>query len=281
TGIELRNYEREVRFYQQIRDTVHIRTPHCWYAEWDPESGDFTLLLEDLAPAVQGDQVAGCSLDHARLGIVELAKLHAPRWGDPGLDDIEWLSRRGAESGPQLQALYAMVFPGFVETYGPRLTAEQVALAERFTEKIPAWIAMHHPPFCVTHGDYRLDNMMFGTEQGGYPVAVVDWQTPGHGSGSADLSYFIGAGLLPHDRRTHERDLVAEYHGAMLVEGVTDLTFDDLWDDYVRDSFAGVVMAVVASMIVGKSERSEDMFHAMAERHLQHALDLDALSMIP
>jgi len=281
TGVMLRNYEREVRFYQEVRDTVHIRTPHCYYSAWDEASGDFTLLLEDLSPGVPGDQVAGCSLDQARLAIVELAKLHAPRWGDPALAGIEWLQRRAGDTGGQLQALYSMLFPGFVATYGPRLTTEQIALAERFAERIPAWLAMRQPPYCVTHGDYRLDNMLFGTTEGGYPVAVVDWQTPGHGSGSADLSYFIGAGLLPHDRRAHERDLVAEYHGAMLAEGVSDLTFETLWEHYTRDSFSGVVMSVIAPMIVAKSERSEDMFHAMAERHLQHALDLDALSLIP
>ena len=35
-------------------------------------------------------------------------------------------------------------------------------------------------------------------------------------------------------------------------------------------------MAVVASMIVGQSERGDDMFMAMASRHCQHALDLGA-----
>ncbi len=39
-------------------------------------------------------------------------------------------------------------------------------------------------------------------------------------------------------------------------------------------------MAVVASQIVGGSDRSEAMFAAMATRHLQHAIDLDSLSAI-
>ena len=38
-------------------------------------------------------------------------------------------------------------------------------------------------------------------------------------------------------------------------------------------------MAVVASMIVGHTERGEAMFAAMATRHLTHALDLDARSL--
>jgi hypothetical protein len=39
-------------------------------------------------------------------------------------------------------------------------------------------------------------------------------------------------------------------------------------------------MAVVASQVVGKSDRSEAMFAAMASRHLQHCLDLDSLEAV-
>ena len=80
TGMAMRNYEREVRFYNEIAPTVGIRTPRCYHADWDQASGLFVLLLEDLAPAQQGDQIEGCTLEEAALALDELAKLHAPRW---------------------------------------------------------------------------------------------------------------------------------------------------------------------------------------------------------
>lgn len=49
------------------------------------------MLLADLAPAVQGDQLAGCTLEEARLAAGALAGLHGPRWCDP-----EWLTFTGA-----------------------------------------------------------------------------------------------------------------------------------------------------------------------------------------
>src|SRR4051812_41081321 len=82
TGLALRSYEIEVRFYQEIAPTVGIRTPHCHLAEIETDTGWFTLVLEDMAPAQQGDQLAGCSADHAAIALEELAQLHAPRWGD-------------------------------------------------------------------------------------------------------------------------------------------------------------------------------------------------------
>jgi hypothetical protein len=280
TGVALRNYEREVRFYLEIAETVDIRVPHCHHGEWHEASGDFVLVLEDMAPAEQGNQITGCSIEHAELAVAELARLHGPRWDDPSLDAIDWLSRRaGPDDTAQLQAIWAMVFDGFEATYASHLTSEALDLVRHFTGALGEWVEGHEGPRAVTHGDYRLDNLLFGTSAGGPPVTAVDWQTPGHGPPVVDLSYFLGAGLVPDDRRAHERRLVAAYGAALADEGV-DVDEAWLWEQYRRDAFAGVIMAVVASQIVGGSERSEAMFAAMATRHLQHAIDLDALAAV-
>ena len=42
------------------------RCPAVTLAEYDPAEGWFTLVLEDIASAVQGDQIAGCSVELAR-----------------------------------------------------------------------------------------------------------------------------------------------------------------------------------------------------------------------
>ena len=281
TGVTLRNYEREVRFYREIVDTVGIRTPACYVAEWDPESGDIVILLEDLAPAEPGDQIAGTSPSKAAIALDELARLHAPRWDDPHLDDIDWLSRTTPESAEMVQMLYQAMWPGFVERYADRLPRSVLDLGERFGSRVGAWAAAPGPPYTVTHGDYRLDNMLFGTGEGGYPLAVVDWQTPGHGPGAGDCAYFIGAGLTVDDRRLHEHDLVHHWHRALEVHGVEDYPFDQAWEDYRALSFGGLLMAVVASMIVGQDERGDRMFLAMAERHGIACLDLDAEALLP
>jgi Ecdysteroid kinase-like family len=279
TGIGLRNYEREVCFYQQIAPTVDIRVPQCFHAEWDEASGDFVLLMEDLAPATQGNQITGCGTEQARTAVLELAKLHGPRWGDASLDDVEWLSRRTAEGSQQLAMLWAMFLPGFMNTFAASLSTEAVTLIERFGERIVAWIDERDPPTTVTHGDYRLDNLMFASPSGGAPIAAVDWQTPGHGLGMTDVSYFLGAGPLPVERRRMERGVIDEYAQALETYGV-DAHSETLWTQYRRDAYAGVVMTVVASQIVGASARSEAMFTAMAERHTQHALDVGSESLL-
>lgn len=279
TGISLRNYEREVKFYNEIAPTVDITVAHCYHGEWHADDGDFVLLLEDLSPCVQGNQITGCTADLARRAVLELARLHGPRWGDPALADIEFLERRDAESAARLQMIWTMFVPGFLGVYSKYLDAEGVALVERFGARIPDWIEGRTLPGTVTHGDYRLDNLMFGGEQGGHPIATVDWQTPGHGPASGDVSYFLGAGPWPNVRKEIERDVVAEYLAALEGYGVS-VAEEEFFHHYARDAFAGVIMAVVASQIVGSSDRSEAMFAAMATRHVRHALDLDSERLI-
>lgn len=280
TGIALRNYEREVKFYEHIASTVDIRAPHCWHGDWDEATGDFVLVLEDMAPAEQGDQIAGCDAGMASNAVMELAKLHGPRWNDPTLDEYEFLGRRtGPDDTAQLEGLWQMFLPGFLETYTPYLSDQATSLLAQFGPHLGAWMNARSGPVAVTHGDYRLDNLLFETAAGGPPVTAVDWQTPGHGSPVADLAYFCGAGLLPEERRRVEASLIDDYVSALAPYGV-EVSTEWVWQEYRREAFAGVIMAVVASQVVGGSDRSEAMFAAMATRHLQHALDLESLDLV-
>lgn len=280
TGTAQGAYEKEVRFYQEVASTVSIRTPHCFFADVEPASGEFVMLLEDLQPAVQGDQLAGCDADAASLAMAEASRLHAPRWGDPSLETLGFLRAPDENAARILQALYQSVFPGFAERYRARLDPEALGLIERLGERLAGWVLGSGSPRTLVHGDFRLDNMLFGTPEGGYPLAVVDWQTVGLGAGPADVAYFLGAGLLPELRRKHEERLLREYHEQLLAAGVSDYDWNRCFHEYRRSTFAGIVVTVVASMIVEQTARGDDMFVAMASRHATHAADLEAEGLL-
>ncbi|MCS5637692.1 MAG: ecdysteroid 22-kinase family protein [Myxococcota bacterium] len=269
-------YAREVRFYAEAAGTVGIRTPRCWHADVCDDGSRFVLVFEDMAPAVQGDQLRGCTVDEAALALSQAAQLHAPRWNDPGLDSLEWLSRPSSDSAALLQAVYQGVLPGFEARFAERLPGEVMDLARRFGQSVGAWSADRAGPRALVHGDFRLDNMLFGQAEASAPLAVVDWQTCAHGHPASDVAYFLGAGLLPDLRRREEKGLLAHYHAELRALGVDDYALETLEADYRRFSFSGLVMAVVASQIVEVSERGDAMFAAMAERHGQQIADLDA-----
>jgi hypothetical protein len=81
------------------------------------------------------------------------------------------------------------------------------------------------------------------------------------------------------DRRDHERELVGRYLTDLALHGV-ELDEDEAWTAYRRYAFSGLMMAIVASMLVGRTDRGDDMFMAMAERAGQHALDLDSEALL-
>ena len=274
-----RCYELETSFYSEMAGLTKIRAPKCLHNSYDAVNDDFLLLLEDLAPARQGDQLTGCTVVQALAAVSELTGLHGPLWCSPALEKMSWLGKQTNEFVEGNTALYQALYPGFCERYADRLEDDIVELGGRFVANVRAYFSCFSQVHTAVHRDYRLDNLLFGTDvYGAVTVAVVDWQTVAQGPGVSDLSYFIGAGLLVDDRRNHEELLVREYQSRMLRHGV-ELDWDDLWLQYRLYSFSGFAMAIAASMLVKQTDRGDEMFMAMAARHGRQAIDLEAESI--
>jgi hypothetical protein len=270
-----RTYEIEASFYRDLAGTLAVRTPDCWYAAHDPATNAYVVVLEDVAPAVQGDQMHGCSVDDIAAAVDELVALHGPRWGDPGLRRLSWLDRATPESPGATAELITWAYGSFREHYEGRLEPDTVALADRFIPRIGTYVARRPEPWTVVHGDFRADNLLFG----GPRVVVVDWQTVTLGHGPSDLAYLLGASLLPDVRRAEERGLVARYVDGLRGLGV-DVDGDEVWDDYRSYAFGGLVMAIVAQALVRRTDRGDEMFITMADRHSRQALDLDSEALL-
>ena len=93
TGVGMGAYYREIAFYQNLAERLGDSVPGCHLAVYDPGEGWFTLVLDDVAGAVQGDQIAGCSVEQARLALDALARIHAPVLGDLALGTADWLNQ--------------------------------------------------------------------------------------------------------------------------------------------------------------------------------------------
>ena len=205
TGVGLGIYEREVRFYSELAPRIGGPLAECHLAVMDPAEGWFTLLLEDVAPAVQGDQIEGCSVERARLAMRELANLHAPLFADPQLGATPWLNQQGVLD----QAMMTQLLAAFLERYGDRVAPAHRQVCERFVASMEGWAADRRPPLGLVHGDYRLDNMLFGADDAARPFVVVDWQTVSWGRVMTDAAYFLGFdGLLVPSARWDCQNLV-------------------------------------------------------------------------
>lgn len=270
TGIQLQNYARECFFYSELAAKVDIQTPAVFAVEFDSESHDFILLMEDLAPGAQIDQMSECTTDQAALAVEELAKLHGPRWGDSTLARHPLLARATPKKGEP--HIYCALQQGFLQRYGERLSASERSAVAQFGAAQDAYLRPESPQTLI-HIDYRLDNMIFG---GPHPLTVLDWQSIAMGCALNDLSYFLGTSLTPAHRAKAERDLLKHYLRVLHTYGV-DLDWNACWRLYRHHAPAGLHMAVVASMIVGETARGNEMFMTMAKRSIAMCEDLEVL----
>jgi hypothetical protein len=272
-------YRSEVRFYTLIAETVAIRVPRCFYSAASETGADFTLLLEDMSPAEQGDQLAGCTVEQARDAVVNLAGLHGPRWCDVTLLDIDGLSINGPDDAALLAELYGPATDIFIQSLGDLIAEEDRQTLRECVDVSAGWALARANRFGLVHGDYRLDNLLF-PPGGGVGVSAIDWQTLSLALPARDLAYFLGTSLSPQDRRVHEADLVAAYHSALLTHGVADYTIDSCWNDYRFAMVQGPLVSVFGCAYGTRTDRGDRMFAAMVTRSCTAIRDLDTLSLV-
>jgi aminoglycoside/choline kinase family phosphotransferase len=280
SGVSQALYAREVRFYQELADVVGITTPRCLYAEIDASSGMFALVLEDLAPARVADQLTGLSPDDACTAALELAALHAARWGEPRRMGLGWLQDMRENSSSVYAEFLPPLFDGFAGRYGNQLAPAQLDIITAFKPHLGRFIAEQDGPLALIHGDYRSDNMLFDAAGAAIPLAVIHWQTIMTGPGLVDVAFLLGASLDPADRRAHERDLVGEYHKALSARGVTGYSWDRCWTDYRRYAYQCLAFLIPAAMIVEQTPRGDEMFLTMIRRGCAHVTDLESASLV-
>jgi hypothetical protein len=276
TGLALGLYEREVRFYTDIAPRIDGPVAPCHSSGYDGETGVFHLLLGDAAPAAVGDEIRGATVEQALLALSELGRVHAPLLGKAEMADVEWLNRES----PMNQALITQLYAGFSARYADRISSEHREVCERLVASFDAYVA--EAPDVVhglVHGDYRLDNMLFGQPGADRPLTVVDWQTVTWGPSTIDVAYFVGCALPDEIRRENYDALLGAYHDALGPEPL--LRIGDVREGVRRQSFFGVMMAIVSSMLVAQTERGDEMFMTMLARHAQHVIDTDALATLP
>ena len=271
-------YANEVSFYRNLQARVAIATPVCFHADIDGAGPAFVLLLEDMHPAQQGNQLDGCGPDIARAAVLGLVGLHGPTWCDASLTEAGWLAHDDpAGFQALLKQLYQQFLPEPLDTFGADLSTEQKALLERIGEAPVFPVGIPEPaPFCVVHGDYRLDNLLIDDRPTPPRITAVDWQTTGITGPLTDVAYFIGASLRSTDRREVQEGIVRAYHEALCGAGIRGFGWAACWEEYRRASLYGLGLTVLARGVAAPNERGDDLFRMMLRRHAAHALDLGA-----
>jgi aminoglycoside phosphotransferase (APT) family kinase protein len=274
-------YLSEFEFYSTVAEKVRVPVPRCYHCDIAGDGADFALLLADMAPAEQGDQIAGCTPQQARLAVEALAGLHGPSWCDRSWFDLSAIAmpKPGDDAaGRSLGDVAKMAADMTLDKLGAAMTPADRDTLVRAMSIVTPWLSMEPGRYSLMHGDYRLDNMLFDPD--GSRVTVVDWQTVGLGLPARDLAYFTGTSLVPEVRSAMEEDLVNIYHGALLSYGVTDYDLDTCWRDY-RLGFVQVpLLCALGCAFATSTERGDQIMVVMLERGCRAIRELDTLELI-
>lgn len=240
-------YENEVRFYREIRGELDIEAPQVFASHFDPASGRFGLLLEDLTArgARFPSALDPVSLAEVRSILSNLASLHARFWESPRFAaDLAWVPT------PMRGGMF-----GVFDTIGLELIEDQVARHPFKADLIaplgrtvaqmwePLWqVQRQHTmaPTTLLHGDPHVGNTYLLPGQRG---GLLDWQLMVRGSWAHDVTYVLVTALDTEVRRAHQRDLLAEYLDLLASAGVDPVpTLDAAFARYRAAAVWGLVI---------------------------------------
>ncbi|MDE0660761.1 MAG: phosphotransferase [Gammaproteobacteria bacterium] len=240
-------YRREYEFYRRLGTRVPLRTPGVYHAQFERRSHRFALVLEDLGGMEVVDQVAGATPVQARRAIRALARMHGAFWNrthEPPLATV--YDSTNPRLRPVVQAVYLASLVRTLAHFGDLFSSTTRQLAEAFGMHLTDVAAtLAACPQTFTHGDYRLDNLFFA-QDGCDDVVAIDWQNSGRNCGLFDLAYFLIGNLTVPVRRQIEREIVEEYHDALLDAGTRDFSRDECWRLYRLNSLGPLLTNVIA-----------------------------------
>ena len=265
-----------------VQPTVAVATPTYLYSATNDDCSDFVLVMSDLAPAVQGDQLAGCG--EAR---------RAPRWSTSPASTARagatrrwtrWASSDVTEEGiAMLETVYGDATDAVQRALRrPARSTATPALLSDVAAAIGDWLRHTPDRSSVLHGDYRLDNLMFDDRPGSErPVVAVDWQTTRRRAAGSR------PGVLPRDQPPARRPpppratrWSRRTTAPCVGHGVTDHPLDECWHDYRYGAVQGPLVTVLGAAYSQRTDRGDDMFVAMATRSCEAIRDLGTLDLI-
>jgi hypothetical protein len=228
----------EVEYYTKIVVQTPLKiTPVCYSAGFDSEKGAYHILLEDVSATHTGLSLSYPPVTKHALSMAKtLARLHAYWWEKSNLNTVGDLPTEAV-----IKRYVDACLPGLSPMFdflGDRLTNQQRELIDTLTEQYPRWIMKRtqRTPNQLTliHGDCHNANWLLPKTDG--ETYVVDRQ-PFDWSltcwlGASDLSYMMVHWWYPAYRERIEASVLRTYHSELLTQGITDYSWQQLWDDY-------------------------------------------------
>lgn len=270
-------YHREIGAYRAITERSACRIPRLYHVDGDETN--INLVIEDLTGAVPGNQVAGCGVAEAAAVLTQLARLHAT------FSPTDTLMTGTTAGWPIRMADVADYWADAARTgadqalrrYPGRLSPADLDTVAGGADLARDWFRLDQSRLTLTHGDPRVDNVLFEATAAGTGAVLLDWQVTGLRNPMYDVGYFLSGSVSVADRRAHEHDLLAGYldtfgaiHPGYSVAEATD--------DLRTQILSGLMITTAAIAVLPDIDLVNTLIVALLERNCAAAQDWDALA---
>ena len=209
------SFRREAEFYKSIAPKTPTRTPKLYAVEYDEESGDAIIVLEDCSRMYK--------IPNQHIGWVEqlteivsaAARLHAHWWNrETEIARFESVMRPGEEYWQSLARRTGEGWARWLDSpWIEHAPASLIPSCRSLVERSEPFMTTCWPTTDLTlcHGDINGANLFHDPENPQDPIVVIDWTSCHLGRGAHDIAYLLSQ--LPIGfRRSEEVDLVSRYH---------------------------------------------------------------------
>ena len=270
-------YERETRYFAELDEQTSAMSPATLLVQI--EGDRFVILMDDLHDYHVGDQRVGATLAQTELAIDELAKLHGAFWQQ--VDHLDWIPGiADSYHADNMRNFSDAGWEQMISVFGEFIPPDIAQMKQMYMQALPALqAAMHTPPITLIHGDFRMENLLYGTQDDHTPIVIIDWQGPLLGWGMVDVCLLLGQSTQTSVRRQHERELLQRYH-----QGLANLDVaypGDMWQDYrMAHLYNWVYVAVVCGALDTSNARAFAWMTQMVNRQVAATKDLDLLELL-
>lgn len=277
--------DSELIYYTEIAPKIpNAPQPICYHAAHDKQNGHYHLLLEDLSDTHEENWPIPPSETHSPPVIDALAQLHASWWNHPSLPQV------GNLPTPEQIELYT-TFPAkgeayLLETMKDTLSKQEIEMVQTIFAKLPQALqkrARGSQTFTIIHGDMNPGNILSPKQENGR-VYLIDRQLFSWNLSIwlsvSDITNMIIHWWSPQIRRELERPLLQRYHQQITQLGVTDYSFDELWQDYRLCAMQSLY--IVGAWCADPIERTEFawVWQPQLQKILQACQDLNTIELL-
>jgi Ecdysteroid kinase-like family len=268
----------EVNYYARDYLTlVHAPIPKCYAAHIDPDTGSYSVLMEDLSSTHEKD--TSPNFQYGLEVASALAKLHVFGWGEERIRKLDGCLPDKAK----LDRYVAHVRQGLDWL----LEATRTEIPDSWREAILD-IFEHHPRkmwqrtndpagFTIVHGDVNPGNILYPVNGGKvyfldrqpFTWSLTTWL------GVSDLSYLMVQYWDTERRRHLELSVLEQYHRQLIDNGVADYSWDQLLADYKLCIPQAVYRAAEWCIRPEDRDRMRWLWSLELERSMHALFDLD------